>query len=289
MDGTRSAAHGGADADAEVHAVEPERLVWVPPTKKEAAPPGGTGQWRFVAEPVEGEAHLTWSDWKVAEHGDRRDKSTVVAPTRDLSQPDLHHLADLLVRNDQPKEAVSLLDEALRLDQAARRAGPGGRVDQIIWTGREITSMAEKLEDSLDRLAKTPPAELTRVHPDVRAVTDDTERLATALNGYITGAAEVSGVYQLRNRYALLVMMGKRVSGWAEGTPTVFSAGSAPPPLTRPPHSSNSSSNSAAETPTPRCPQEPSGKRSSRPAATLGSLNSLRRGQISSRVCPSGT
>ena len=220
VDGARPAAHGGAVADAEVHAVESERLVWVPPTKKEGnADADGTGQWRFVAEPVEGEAHLTWSDWKVAEHGDRQGKSVVVDP-RDLSQPDLHHLADLLVRNDQPKEAVSLLDEALRLDQAARRAGPGGRVDQIIWTGREITSMAKKLEDSLDRLAKTPPAELTRVHPDIRAVTDDTERLATALNGYITGAAEVSGVYQLRNRYALLVMMGKRVvSGRAGDSP----------------------------------------------------------------------
>ncbi|WP_406446364.1 hypothetical protein OHB00_03430 [Streptomyces sp. NBC_00631] len=122
-----------------------------------------------------------------------------------LSQRDLNLLVDQFAGAGDIQRALRFQEHALGLDAQARNAPDAAHADQFIRTGQEIQEqslelrgLTQRLEDLVKAGKKTPQ--------ELQALSQTLDRTAhtfdASLRGFIKDAAELGGVYTLRNEHA---------------------------------------------------------------------------------------
>ncbi|MFI6017889.1 hypothetical protein ACIBCP_09800 [Streptomyces sp. NPDC051287] len=122
-----------------------------------------------------------------------------------LSQRDLNMLVDQFAGAGDIQRALRFQEHALRLDSEARHAPGTARADQFIRTGgeileqsRDLRALTQRLEDLVGAGKKT-PQELQAL---ARTLDEAALTLDSSLQGFVKDAAELGGVYTLRNEHA---------------------------------------------------------------------------------------
>ncbi|MFD5542571.1 hypothetical protein ACFWIJ_33310, partial [Streptomyces sp. NPDC127079] len=122
-----------------------------------------------------------------------------------LSQRDLNLLVDQFAGAGEIQRALRLQEHALSLDAQARRAPEAADADHFIRTGKEIQEqslelrgLTQRLED-LVKAGKQSPQELQGL---AQALDKAADNLDASLKGFVKDAAELGGVYTLRNEHA---------------------------------------------------------------------------------------
>ncbi|MFF5139509.1 hypothetical protein ACFY6U_07215 [Streptomyces sp. NPDC013157] len=122
-----------------------------------------------------------------------------------LSQRDLNLLVDQFAGAGEIQRALRFQEHALSLDAQARHAPEAAGADHFIKTGKEIEEQSLELRGLTQRLenlvksGKKTPLELQGLAQTLDKAADN---LDASLKGFVKDAAELGGVYTLRNEHA---------------------------------------------------------------------------------------
>ncbi|MEU9346956.1 hypothetical protein AB0D74_37705 [Streptomyces sp. NPDC048278] len=122
-----------------------------------------------------------------------------------LSQRDLNLLVDQFAGAGEIQRALRFQEHALGLDAQARHAPETAGADHFIRTGKEIEQQSLELRgltqrlENLVRSGKKTPLELQGLARTLDKAAGD---LDASLKGFVKDAAELGGVYTLRNEHA---------------------------------------------------------------------------------------
>ncbi|MEV7320576.1 hypothetical protein [Streptomyces sp. NPDC093970] len=122
-----------------------------------------------------------------------------------LSQRDLNLLVDQFAGAGDIQRALRFQEHALDLDARARHTPEGAGADHFIRTGKEIEQQSLELRGLTQRLerlvgsGKKTPLELQGL---ARSLDKAAHDLDASLKGFVRDAAELGGVYTLRNEHA---------------------------------------------------------------------------------------
>ncbi|WP_369228381.1 hypothetical protein AB5J52_01860 [Streptomyces sp. R39] len=122
-----------------------------------------------------------------------------------LSQRDLNLLVDQFAGAGDIQRALRFQEHALRLDAEARQAPEAARSDQFIRTGKEIqeqSSGLRALTQELENLVKADAKSPQELQSLAQTLDKAAHTLDASLQGFVKDAAELGGVYTLRNEHA---------------------------------------------------------------------------------------
>ncbi|MEW2304416.1 hypothetical protein AB0958_31410 [Streptomyces sp. NPDC006655] len=122
-----------------------------------------------------------------------------------LSQRDLNLLVDQFAGAGEIQRALRLQEHALSLDAQARRAPEAADADHFIRTGKEIEEQSLELRgltQRLEDLVASGEKSLPELQGVAQALDKAADNLDASLKGFVKDAAELGGVYTLRNEHA---------------------------------------------------------------------------------------
>ncbi|KUN18369.1 hypothetical protein AQJ23_39765 [Streptomyces antibioticus] len=142
------------------------------------------------------------------------------------AQQELSRLVDTFAGAADVEHAVRVQQHARALDISARAGldGPHPRLDQVLWTGKDIEDQAKQVGLQAEQLEKELSGEPTgsgKATPaDVQAHVDrlraSVGKLHGMLDGFVTDAASHGGVYALRNTHGPLALAAGHLVGRAD-------------------------------------------------------------------------
>ncbi|MFJ6838651.1 hypothetical protein [Streptomyces sp. NPDC091209] len=206
--GTSQAATGSGSASSAVSAARPR--ISAPYLQFTAESAHG---WTIVESP----AHLSglpWDQWRTVLAADRA-KSDGHVRSDQLSQSQLEEVVLMLSQNGAPDVAEKVRDYSARLDAAARAAADPDPA-LVHWTGREVEELGQKLRRDYENVTLKDSRGSDDLTAQLSELRKSADKMAGALNGFISQAADVRGVYRLRSTYTPVVSAARTLAEFVE-------------------------------------------------------------------------
>ncbi|MGW0513531.1 WXG100-like domain-containing protein [Streptomyces olivaceoviridis] len=138
-----------------------------------------------------------------------------------LSQGELSRLVEQFAGVGDVGRARAIQNHALELDTRTRATSDGSaRPDQFIRTGEEIQDQSHavrQLAEDLEGLVAAGTSSRTELKGLAERLDKAAVELDASLRGYVRDAAELGGLYTLRNQHAPLVAVARHLSKLVDG------------------------------------------------------------------------